>query len=231
MKRLSAFCFICMLLTGFVSCTKWNEYTSFVPNGETRYPGIDSLMKYSPGNMRGLVWWSPTPDQTVKKYIVYWNDKQDSLIVSLPSTNPHDTIRAAINELPEGSYSFTVYALDAHGNRSVPRMISNARSYGAIYNNTLYNRSLNVENPSEFLDASTVKLNFNEPDTININTEIRYLDLHDVWQTTHILPTVSSVILNDFKSATKIAFRSSFIPVKGAIDTFYTNRYDSVEIK
>jgi hypothetical protein len=227
MKYFSYLLLISILL---ISCKKWDEYRQLVPNGEVRYPGIDSVMNVASGKNRFQLTWHPTPDVSVQYYVVYWNNMSDSLKIVSKSTRPADTLMAMISGLQEGAYSVTVYAYDQAGNRSMPRIIPNVYAYGNTYIGNLYNRSLSRETPWEYVDASTLRLHFTQPDTININTEIRYTDLQDQLQSAYILPGDEAVVLPNFKPDSWIARRSSYIPTKSAIDTFYVSKYDSAFI-
>lgn len=221
---------VIILLVVLASCHKWDDYRDLVPGGETRYPGIDSAITYAPGSNRVLLSWRPTPDPTVTGFIIYWNNKSDSLTIPSKSVKPEDTIRTIVPNLPEGAYSFIVHAFDAKGNRSVARIVNSAKTYGTHYINNLYNRSLSASKPGEYLDNGALRLYFSEPDTINIRTEVRYLDLQQQWRSAFIAPAETSVDLPEFLANSKFAYRSGYIPARDAIDTFYVSRYDSAVI-
>lgn len=227
MKKLIIFCLICLAAA---SCKKWDEYRTLVPEGEARYPGIDSAIFKLAGHNRLQLYWRPSPDPAVTGFIIYWNDGGDSLILPSKSTNPEDTIRTIITGLPEGAYNFTVYSYDARGNRSIPKLVSNARTYGSQYLGNLYNRSLQFSKPGEYVEGGALRLYFNTPDTINIRTEVRYQVAAGTWQSANILPEESSIDLQGIVPGSKFAYRSSYIPSLGSIDTFYVNRYDSSAI-
>lgn len=201
-----------------------------MPDGEMRYPGIDSAISQAPGKNRVMLYWRSTPDPTVSYYRIFWNNRSDSLELPSKSTKPYDTVRAYIPSLAEGSYSFSVYAYDRNGNRSVPRDVPVAKAYGSRYISNLYNRQLRSAKPGEYISADTLQLNFNIPDTINISTEIRFINQADAWQTAYVTPDAQSIKLGKIKPGSKVAYRSSYIPARGAVDTFYTLRYDTVQI-
>ena len=77
-----------------VSCSKTpTEYRSFLGESEKIYPGVISNVKVNPGNQRILLTWQPNTDPNVTKYIVYWNNKADSIIIDATSNNSSDTIK------------------------------------------------------------------------------------------------------------------------------------------
>lgn len=227
MKYCSYFLLISALL---LSCKKWDDFRQLVPNGEIRYPGIDSAVIGGPGKNRIQLTWHPTPDASVKYYMIYWNSMLDSMKIMAKSSNPKDTQQALISNLPEGAYTITVYAFDGAGYRSMPREVTNARTYGDMYLKNLYNRSLMASKPWEYVDAAAVRLYFNRPDSVNITTEIKYTDQQDQLQLTYIPPSDTSITLANIKPNSWVSRRSSFVPIRTAIDTFYVSRYDSVFI-
>jgi hypothetical protein len=62
----------CYILFG---CKKLDtEYRDYLKNSETVYPGIPSGITCYPGNNRVQFNWMPSPDPSVAKYIIYWNN-------------------------------------------------------------------------------------------------------------------------------------------------------------
>lgn len=216
-----------LLLAVFVNCSKKNEdYKDFLAGGEIKYPGIISNTGYKAGNGRTMLTWSPSPDPNIQQYIIYWNNKQDSLLLNAGSHNPGDTVKVLIPNLKEYVYSFTVFTQDAKGHRSIPTDINNVKVFGAAYQQALLNRGYNADSAAVVYADGRVKLNFNTPDTINITTRIRYTNTSDVVVEKMLAPDQDSIILPDFKFGTTVQYRSSYIPIAGAIDTFTVTQYD-----
>jgi Domain of unknown function len=216
------------LLIMFSCQKKPTDYRSFL-NGEERiYPGIVANAKALPGNGRLMLTWSPNPDPSVTKYVIYYNNNADSLVVNATSHNPLDTVKAVINNLAEYAYAFFIYSYDAAGNRSVTTEINNARVYGAIYQAALHNRLPNGDNPYIVNDDGSVVLNFTTPDTINITTLIKYTNAAGQPSTANLAPDASSITLPSYKSGEPVVYQSSYIPLKGAIDTFKVSRFDTM---
>src|SRR5207247_2047461 len=73
----------------------------------------------------------------------------------------------------------------------------------------------------------SVTLNFVAPDTINIATTIKYTNTSDVVVEKLLDAENSSIDLENYKAGTSVLYRSSYIPMQNAIDTFYVSAYDT----
>lgn len=220
---------LCILLVaGIAGCSKKNEdYKSFVENGEIVYPGIISKTGFMPGKLRATLTWSPSPDPNVVRYLIYWNNKSDSLSVNAVSHDPRDTVKVVIPSLNEYVYSFTVYCYDAKGNKSIPVDINNVKVFGTVYEGGLLNRGYNADKPYEVNEDGSVRLFFNTPDTINIATYVDFEDNTGAAKRAVLKPDDLSVLLPDYKANTPILYRSAYIPVRSATDTFYVTERDT----
>jgi hypothetical protein len=223
MKRYFALCFLVALSCG----KKATDYRSFLGGHEIVYPGVIVDPSVYPGNGRLLLTWHPSTDPSVAKYVVYWNNYADSTIVPAVSHNPLDTVKCYISSLSEYTYTFFVNSYDSAGNKSVTAEIDNARVYGAIYQASLYNRLPASNTPFLVNGDGSVTLYFGTPDTINITTSIQYTNASGVASQSSIQPGIDSVILPSYKAGAPVLYQSSFIPVKGAIDTFLTLKADT----
>jgi len=65
------------------------------------------------------------------------------------------------------------------------------------------------------------------PDTINITTSIQYSNRSGVTVKKYLAPDSNSITLRDYNYNSPIVYQSSYIPVKGALDTFYTTHTDT----
>lgn len=211
---------LCIVIFG---CSKKaTDYRSFLDGHETIYPGTVADIRVAPGNGRLQLSWQPSPDPSITKYRVFWNNGMDS--ISLPAVKT-DTVRCLITNLGEYNYTFNIYSYDSAGNRSIGTTLNNIKVYGDIYKSSLHNRP--VLDPGTYTAPTTVTLKFSTPDTININTEIRYKDMNGVMQSAFLLSDSTVVHLPDYLSGSTIYYRSSYVPVRGAVDTF-TLAYDSL---
>lgn len=216
-----------VLLSGTACNKKATDYRDFLNNEELVYPGAVTRAAVFPGNSRLMLTWHPGPDQTITRYVVYWNNFTDSVVVNATSHNTNDTIKTIIGNLSEYTYSFYINAFDAAGNKSITTTVNNARVYGAQYRSTLYNRLPEAAKPFVVNGNNSVTLNFLTPDTININTVIRYTNAAGVASTLNLAPGSNSVTLPDFRFGTPVLYQSSYIPERTAIDTFFTAAADT----
>ncbi|TDQ07339.1 DUF4998 domain-containing protein [Pedobacter metabolipauper] len=209
------------------SCSKdATEYQDYLNGKEKIYPGLPKGITASAGNYRVKLSWTPSPDPTVKKYRIFWNNGADSLEVAA-GTNVNTPVSVIISRLVEYNYSFTVYSYDESGNRSIPVNINNIKIYGDSYKSSLTNRFLDVSNPYE-LDGNDIKLNFLAPDTINTGTLVKYTHADGTVKSVTLDPDQTEITLSNYKSGTKIYYQSAYVPVRAAIDTFYTHGFDSL---
>jgi len=208
----------------WLSCTRTpTDYRSFLGGQENTYPGKINNPNVFTGNLRLLLTWTPSPDPSIIKYVVYWNNYADSTVVTATSHSTADTVKCLISNLAEYSYSFFIYSYDGNGNRSVLTELDNAKVDGPIYQSALHNRPLDPAKPAIVNPDSSATLYFLTPyDTINITTRIRYKQQSGDTATTYLSPASDSIVLSSFKIGSQVLFQSSFIPEQGAIDTFYT---------
>ncbi|MNK01735.1 hypothetical protein D3C87_195410 [compost metagenome] len=214
--------------TVIISCTRDDiEFKEFLKDGETVYPGKVSNIVSKAGNLRTGLWWNPSPDPSVTKYVIKWNNNADSLIVNAPTHNPLDTIKVTIPNLSEYTYTFTVYSYDAQGRKSIPIEAPNVRVYGPLYRGGLLNRPFNATSPYVLNPNGSLQLNFNTPDTINVNTIIKYTNASNVVTEKILLPQDMSITINDYKAGTDVQYKSSYIPSKGSLDIFSVNEFST----
>ncbi len=228
MKRYILIAFAAFLVIAIVSCKKDNLQTDFrkyLGDHELVYTGAVGKVIVQPGNLEiGLKWKSST-DPSIKKYVIYYNNKSDSAVVNI--NTPTDTVRAVIRGLLEYTYSFTIYSFDAQGNRSVPFAVNNAKVYGPIYASKLLNRGYDAANPYKLNGDGSLTLNFITPDTINIKTVIKYTTVTGAPAEATLLPDVNSITLPSYKLATPVTYQSSYIPERGSIDVFTVSKFDT----
>lgn len=217
-------------LVCLLACTqKIDDFKDFLNGQEVKYPGVITKSFTRGGNNRLGVGWSPSPDPSVTKYKVFWNNYRDSVEVAASTHSPGDTIYTIINNLQEYVYSLFVYSYDAAGNRSIPTEITNARVYGGSYAQNLMNRPFSAVEPYKLLndEGNEVQLNFLSADPSNTATYIRYISTGDVMKEVVLSPAQNSITLNDYKYGTKVAFQSKYTPNEIALDSFLTTIVDT----
>ncbi|WP_316834858.1 DUF4998 domain-containing protein [Pedobacter nutrimenti] len=215
-----------VLLFVVLSCKKQQtDFKDFFGGHEIVYTGsVDGVIN-RPGNLRTLLKWKSSTDPSIVKYVIYWNNKRDSQIVAINGKT--DSVSVTIPNLQEFVYSFTVYSYDAKGNKSIPKQVDNVKVYGPIYQGGLLNRPYNASNPYTLNTNGSLVLNFNPPDTININTVIKYTNVAGTVVEKNLRPDSSSIYLRDYKLGTDVQYRSSYIPDRGSLDTFIVSAYST----
>ena len=217
MKNL-IFIFGGFLLVFILSCEKeQTDFRNFFNGQEIIYTGGVGNVVNKPGNLRTLLKWKSSTDPSIVKYVVFYN-KKDSQVVNISSKT--DSVSALIENLQEAVYSFTIYSYDAKGNKSIPTTVNNVKVFGPTYAAGLLNRAYDAGEPYSRDDNGIFTLNFNAPDSININTIIRYTDNSGATIDKVLLPNQSSVALSDYKEGTDILYKSSYIPGQGSLDVF-----------
>lgn len=215
-----------LVLASLFGCTKKDkDYEKYLTGGEIVYPGIVANVNYRAGDRRVQLKWNPSPDPSITKYKVYWNNRNDSMQVTATTHTPGDTVKVLIGGLKEYVYNFTVHSLDESGNMSIPLQVNNVKVYGPVYQGGLLNRPYNAANPWVINTDGSIQLNFNTPDTINIATQIRYTSTAGQVKDIILAPRDNSITIADFKFGTAIQYRSSYIPVATALDTFYATDF------
>ncbi len=220
--------YLMALIVVVYGCQKWDYYRQFVPDGEKKYPSIDTTFITRPGNERLQLKWKHTNDPTVNRYIIYWNSNRDSLIyTTIPAAN--DTIYLYLS-IPEAVYDFTIYSYDTQGNKSVPRRIPAARVYGTNYIGSLYNRGLRINDPYVMDENGELTVNFSVSSETEVYTEIQYTNDQDETTALPLGRDEVSITLADYKLDTDISYRSYYKPAPDAIDTFHVKDYTILKV-
>ena len=228
MKNLIYILYGCILSAILYSCQKKNQETdfrNFLGGHEIVYTGAAGPAVVQPGNLRVALKWKASSDPSITKYVLYWNNRADSQIVNIDTHT--DSVRTVIKGLSEYTYSFTIFSYDAKGNKSIPTEVNNVKIYGPVYTSKLLNRGYDAANPYVLNADGSLTLNFITPDTININTVIKYTNAAGAASTAILAPDVKTITLPTYKLASPIQYRSSYIPDRKAIDTFTVADYDT----
>jgi hypothetical protein len=205
---------------------KATDYRSFLDNKEITYPGIISKPMIFPGDGRIRLAWNPSPDPSVTKYVIYWNNYADSIIVPANSHNPSDTVQCLIDNLKEYNYTLYLFSFDKEGNKSVPTEITNARVFGSIYQGSLLNRPIvNVD----YADDSLI-INWGIPDTINISTTVEYVNVLNQTESIKLRPDENRLAIGNWNLHSTIYYQSIYKPTSNAVDSFMVLSKDSVDV-
>ncbi|SEM53328.1 protein of unknown function [bacterium A37T11] len=205
-----------LLLGVFVAaCDKADEnYKKYIPNGETVYPAKVDSLKANPGKNRIQLYWLLKSDSRITKTKVFWNNKQDSLELSVTSKNPIDTFRTLLTNLAEGPYIFQVYTYNPENARSVKSEV-NGEVYGEAYESFLINRTLR----SITANAGTVTLKWDQADPRSPGVLLNFKDQNGLAQEVLVPSTEGTTILNTVPQTGSMSFRTLILPVSNAIDT------------
>ncbi|MBS0028200.1 DUF4998 domain-containing protein [Chitinophaga sp. 22321] len=224
--------FILPMLGGIflAGCEKLDtEYRQYLNGKEEIYPGVPSDVSCNPGNKRVEFTWKPSPDPTVSKYVIYWNNYKDSSVLKVPDGKQSLFTGGIVGGFNEGTYFFVIRAFDNKNNKSVPLVVNNVSIYGDYYLSGLANRTVKS---TELGADKTVKVTFNAPaDGTNILTEIKYTSSSDKDEVARLLPGENLLSINNWKAGTSIVYRSAYKPVLNSLDTFYAKKYDTLVIK
>ncbi|WP_198315764.1 DUF4998 domain-containing protein [Chitinophaga tropicalis] len=205
------------------------DYRKFLEGKEIVYPGGPSDVVVSPGYKRVQFTWTPGTDPTVSKYMIYWNNYTDSVSFDVPDGKLEQFTGGEISNIAEGTYFFTIYALDKQNNKSKTIIINNVNVYGDLYLGGLVNRTIK----STDLDTDNViKVTFNDlTDSTNISTEVNYTSSSGEKKIISLGPEQSIFSISDWQVGTSVVYRSSYKPQPQSLDTFYVHSYDTLQIK
>lgn len=220
--------FLYLSLIGIVlfitKCTDINDFhDKYLKNGEIIYaPKIDSV-EACPGYQRILLRLF-FKDERISDCVIFWDLKNDSLIVPIRNRTTSDYFDVVIDSLVEKSYVFEIFTMDSKRHRSI-KVEKIANVYGEIYRSSLGDHPF--ESSKFNFSSSTLTISlfpaFNEDE---IGVEFKYQDKN----------TGSSVIkffnVDDLKNSIQIVnidknypvlYRTLFLPEPQAIDTFKTD--------
>jgi len=217
-----------LVLCMFHSCKKWDDYKKYIEDGEKIYPSKPANISTFPGNERILFTWKKELDETVSKFKIFWNNGNDSSEVDASQYQIGDSVKHYIEKLKESSYTFSFFSYDAKGNRSVKTEIPPVNIYGSKYQNSLLNRT--VKNVDYSDENSTLTIQWGTSDTSYVHTDIKYTDAQNKAKVLRIGPEDETVDLS-WKLGTKIYYKSTYRPAKGAIDLFETVNQDSILVQ
>lgn len=209
-----------LFVATLASCSKMDDYKKFIEGGEISYTGKLDSVRINSGKYRVVINGLFLADPKVKKCVVYWNSKADSVVIPVTRTANVDTLRFEITNITEGVQNFTIYTYDDSGNRSIP-VYRTGRVYGERYQNTLANRGINAAFTNE---NNVTAIEFGGMDRVSgvFATEVIYTNNQNVERTVRVPIDVNTFTLANFKEKTTIRYRSLFLPDTLSIDTFYT---------
>ena len=220
---------ILLIAVLFLSCQKkWDDYKKYTADGEKVYPGAATGVKAFPGKGRVLLTWIHGIDTRVKKYKITWANGADSLLFDVAAFKPGDTVKCYVDKLPESTYTFAIYSLDDKGNQSISTEVPFITVYGSRYENTLLNRT--VKTVSYAADTKMLTVIWGTPDTVNLATEISYIDTMGA-EKKMMLSATGDTSVFPWNMGSKIFYKSTYKPVSVAIDSFAVTHLDSIKVE
>ncbi len=221
MKKLSFIITVFLLFTSagilLYSCSKMDDtYKEFLDYGQAKFPGKPDSVQVLPGYKRMILTWLNSADPKVTRAKIFWNNRADSLEVTLNPAERSTSI--PFNDLPEGNYVFEIYTFDNEGNKSV-KTEAIGRVFGDVYTSRLLSRPIN---DATVVNDSLRVLWGGLSDTAIIGTEIRYTDMNNQERSYFVDKTTLLSQSPDFPRGT-IETRTVYLPSPLAIDTFFTS--------
>lgn len=205
-----------LIILALGSCSKMDDYLKYTGGKELLYTGkVDSLVAHS-GNNRVVLTGLLVSDPKIAKIKIYWNLRTDSMILDVKRGTGVDTINIPIT-LPPGNYNFEVKTFDSKGNSSV-KVLASGSSYGASFQESIQNRSIKRAEKV----GQDVTIDFYNGEDLSPYTKITYTGTDNANHVVKVKNEISTVVLKNYKTATKFKLQSVFLPDTLAIDTFYT---------
>lgn len=214
---------VLLILTS--GCSEMDDtYKHFLEGGKIKYAGKANDAEVIPGFNRLAVTWSRSSDPSVSRAKIYWNNRNDSVDVTIDRSQGQTIV--VFEEMPEGSYSFEIITFDEEGNRSVTVETAGA-SYGPVYQNSLLTRIVQSTN---WIEENTLSVKFAPlTDSTLVSTELLYETENGGTGSLVVTPQMDSVVLENFPRGL-LKYRSTFKPHPEALDTFIS-RFDSTFVK
>lgn len=211
------------------SCDKLDtDYQQFLNDKELIYPGVPSKVLAHAGYKRVQLNWTPSPDPTVTKYVVYWNNNADSAVLNVPDGQQSQFSGGLVANLNEGTYFFTIHTYDKDGNKSTPIPVNNVKVYGDYYISGLVNR---IVTETQVGSDGSVTILFGDPDATNISTTVQYTGRSDSAKTVTVSRSEKSAVIFDWKVGTPIVYRSIYKPTLSSIDSLAPLQSTRVTVK
>jgi hypothetical protein len=218
----------CILAGSLFACTGMDHtYRDFWKDGELAYPAPADSIKVFPGKNRIGFEWQILADPSIVSAKMFWNNKNDSMVFPIETNGQNYITRVMLDNLKEATYSFTIYTYDVNGNRSIPREAT-GKAYGKTYENALLVRILK----DAYYENSVLTVVWGDPaDATSYGSELTYTTTANERHTIQVAANADTIKVNDYDNESgTIEYRTAFIPVPMAIDTFYTG-YREVKVK
>lgn len=218
MKKTAIFTvFVYVLLC---SCTPEDYYyKDLVENKDIVYPGKITDLSYSSGHHRFAMDFTLSKDQQVNKMIVFWNNRADSIAISIKEHEIGQAKQIIVEDIPEATYDFEIYTQNKYNIRSIPTRTT-GRVYGDEYIATLHNRVFldgGFDRGRAWLEwIPEVREDF-------IYTKITYETKDGKQQIIEMPKDTDWTYLDNYKTGTKVYFQAAYQPQEQTLDVYYTS--------
>lgn len=211
------------------ACDKFTDvHREFIKGGEIVYaPKLDSVSVVAGKNRVSLSMWYYN-GHNLKETVVYWNNRQDSLVVDLAPFSIRsglDSIEVIVPGLPENAYSFYLQNTDRNGSRSLLATAFGS-VYGSDFQSLIANRRIREVRPQE----DGFKVAWLAADETLIFTELKYVDSSTGQEKVVRKPAQTTSTYAISVKDNQFSYRSLYIPEPRAIDTFYTVWSDPIAL-
>lgn len=215
-------CFTAIAFTLLTACTGMDyTYEKFLEDSDKLYPGkVDSVListGYKQIKLNVLL----SSDPKVNNLKLYWNNRRDSMEVSVSPEEIGQRKNIIIKDIKEGTYSFEMYTFDANKNRSV---VTEAfgRVYGEEFRTEMSNRYITS---SVTTKEGGVQINWEKADITypSVIAEIRYENKDGKIQNIFVKSNESVTELPAYKAGKPFEYRTHIVPDSSCMDTLVTN--------
>jgi len=212
-----------LILLGCVaSCGKMDAiYSDFLEEGEIIYPAKADSLRAHAGDYRIALSWVVLSDPNVSRAVVYWDNRRDSVTVSIANTQRPDTITVILENMEEKAYTFEVFTYDDRGNMSVKAEVLGI-VYGDAYRSGLLTRavrSLTAEN-------DTLVVAWMPAEQTSVGDMLYYADSEGESQQVFVPAMDDTTRLPSFVQGNNFVYQTLFKPDPVALDTFRTNEFE-----
>ncbi|WP_082063484.1 DUF4998 domain-containing protein [Draconibacterium sediminis] len=203
------------LIFGFSQCSDMNELHEQYLQGERIYIGRPDSVVIGSGNNKVKINWWLNADPNLAETVIYWNQKNDSLVVPI---NEETEMSVFINNLEEATHIFEVVNKNESGLASIP-IERSAIVYGAKYIDGLLNRG--IAKIDGFTDK--VVLTWSTAAAEIIDTKLEYTNNENQQVSLIVAPETMETEITDFVPGGEFHISTSYRPDENAIENFYSN--------
>ena len=206
------------LALGMTGCDSMSDnYQQYLDRGETIYIGKADSLKVFPGRERLKLTWQLNADPKLKECLIYWNDKQDSVVVPIErTTTGRFTMEKILAPMKEQGYVFQVRTRDMYGNVSLMTEKSGT-CYGENYESSLLPRAIIAQEAIE----EQVVISWGNVDEL-VGVELKYKDRQGEDKTLLIKPEETETVIADYVPGGDFTYTTLYLPEE-CIDTLYSS--------